>query len=293
MKKRAYVICSVIIILFSSYSFAGTWTTLDYPGAANSYAVGINGNNIVGWYSDNSNSNHSFLYDGTNWASIDHPGSAYTYAYGISGNNIVGYWNDSSNDSSNDRGFIYDGKNWTALNYQGAISTHPKGISGSKIVGSYSSSLGSSHGFIYDSSGWTTLDYPGSMSTFLTGISGNNIVGYYRDSSFFSHGFIYDGTNWTILSYVLPKGIDGSYIVDGKVLYNINTQNWSYLKYPVAELTNAYGINGNSIVGYYRNGDPFSFPPNLSAPHGFVYTIPEPATLFLFGLGAAIFRRKR
>jgi hypothetical protein len=43
-----------------------------------------------------------------------------------------------------------------------------------------------------------------------------------------------------------------------------------------------YGIDGSTIVGSYEDG---------SGSHGFIYEIPEPATLLLFGLGAVILRK--
>ena len=45
----------------------------------------------------------------------------------------------------------------------------------------------------------------------------------------------------------------------------------------------AHGIDGDRIVGQYYDG---------SAQHGFVYVIPEPATLLLLSLGGVVLRRK-
>lgn len=43
------------------------------------------------------------------------------------------------------------------------------------------------------------------------------------------------------------------------------------------------GIDGSNIVGGYGDS---------TGSHGFLYAIPEPATLLLLGLGAAMVRRK-
>jgi len=40
---------------------AYTYTTLDVPGATNTYAYGIDGGNIVGYYFDVSDNRHGFL----------------------------------------------------------------------------------------------------------------------------------------------------------------------------------------------------------------------------------------
>jgi hypothetical protein len=137
------------------------------------------------------------------------------------------------------------------------LDTYAQGISGNSIVGYYVDSPGiaNAKGFLYNGKKWTTLDFPGAAyGTFAQGIDGSNIVGGYYDSSNYGHGFLYNGTSWTTLNY------------------------------PGAELTWAYGISGSNIVGWYSDGD-------ASSVHGFIYTIPEPATLLLFGLGAAIIRK--
>jgi hypothetical protein len=87
---------------------------------------------------------------------------------------------------------------------------------------------------------------PGADGTAAYGIDGNNIVGSYWDGSS-HHGFLYNGSEWTTLDM------------------------------PGAFSTYAYGINNSHIVGYY-DGD-------YGNAHGFIYTIPEPASLFLFGGG--------
>ena len=72
-----------------------TYTTLDVPGADATYAYGIDGGNIVGYYADGS-SNHGFSFDGTTYTTLDMPGASNTYARGIDHRNIAGYYIDGS-----------------------------------------------------------------------------------------------------------------------------------------------------------------------------------------------------
>ena len=106
---------------------------------------------------------------------------------------------------------------------------------------------------------WTTIDAPGAPDTFAYGIDGSNVVGWYDDGPESPdpryHGFVYDGANFTTID---KDGAIGVF---------------------------ATGIEGNNVVGHYRTED-FAY-------HGFVYAIPEPATLTLLSLGGLALRRRR
>jgi hypothetical protein len=287
-------ICAAIVLLGSDYAMAGTWTPLDAPGTGvyQTSVSGISGNNVVGYYShQDSSPSHSFLYNGGSWtelpispscidgsivvsmsgerynlttgiltpASVQFTGSQSNRIYGISGSYVVGegpYGNDGL-----EHGFLWNfsTQTYTLLNYPGAGpgETYAEGISGDSVVGWYRGSFGPVHGYLYNitTQSYTSFHYPGATGeTIAQGISGNNIVGQYWDNSG-EHGFLYNGTSWTTLSY------------------------------PGAVNTYAYGISGNNIVGNYNYGDGMPV-------HGFIYTIPEPATLLLFGLGAVMLRKK-
>ena len=103
--KMSITICSVIVLFSSGYARAGTWTTLDYPGAKITEAYDISGSNVVGWYMDRLGI-HGFLYDGTTWTTLNYPGASVTIINSISGSSIVGVYQNSHGGS---HGFLYDG----------------------------------------------------------------------------------------------------------------------------------------------------------------------------------------
>jgi hypothetical protein len=252
----------VMVLFATGYTMAGTWTTLDYPGATTTEAYDISGRSVVGWYLDSSGL-HGFLYNGTTWppTTLDMPGATVTIINGISGSNVVGVYQDSS---GGEHGFFFNGTTWTTLDYPGALATEVRGISGSNVVGVYRDSSWE-HGFFYNGTTWTTLDYPGASNTYANSISGSSVVGGYYDGS--GHGFLYNGTTWTTLDYpgalaTEAYGISGSSIV-GRYMdssghkhgFLYNGTIWTTLDYPGASNTYANGTNGRNIVGSYEDSN--------------------------------------
>jgi hypothetical protein len=296
---KSLAIFAAMVLLCSGYAGAGTWTNLNAPGAIRTQINGIDGSNFVGRYMDADKHWHNFLYNGTTWmdlpasgaAGITHPNGLNVPcgATGISGSNIVGTYTEAS---YHDRGFIYNlnTQSWSSLNKPGATETGIIGIEGSNLVG-----WSDNGGFLYNMTTQIWTD----CGQYMTGISGSNLVGWYLDNSYYVHGFL----DWTTLD---APGVhdgdwfDGTYItsISGSnlvgyckgpglgygLLYNMTTRSWATLDYPGAYGTYANGISGNSIVGYYGDSSGYE--------HGFVYTVPEPATLLLLGFGAVMLRRK-
>ncbi|MGA2052459.1 MAG: immunoglobulin domain-containing protein [Opitutales bacterium] len=200
-----------------------TYTTLD---AANStfingnvtifrgtYATGISGGNIVGWYEDNGGDFDGFIYHiATDSYTILNDPNATSYlpdsrpptiATGIDGDNIVGYYEqefligEDVADSSK-YGFLYNitTQTYTTFydpngNYLGTTNTYPNGISGGNIVGYYYDDDGVSQGFLYNTASqtYTTLYVPienAGSNDYVTsayGIDGTNIVGEYMGAA--------------------------------------------------------------------------------------------------------------
>jgi hypothetical protein len=99
MKNYWNVLAVLLAIgLWASSAVASgiTYTTLSYLGAFETFAGGISGNDIVGWYESRSAYN-GFLYNGSTWTTLDDPLAVTsppigTCATDIDGNNIVGYF---------------------------------------------------------------------------------------------------------------------------------------------------------------------------------------------------------
>ena len=302
---KSITICAVAVLVLFVVNFANAddWSTLNMPGADNTYALGIDGNTVVGFHNSAADGyiTHGFAYNRNDesWIGLDYPGVAGagtgTQIIDVDGNSIVGYcW-----DSSNAHGVIYNNAdaNWTVLDYPGATYTYVTGISGDSIVGGYNDESGNEVGFVYNknNNSYIPFNLPDATYTIPYAIDGNNIVGIYQDSSCNWHGFIYDGVESTNLdlpgvSVMQPCGISGDnvvgYYVDDDFIdygfcYNITDESWTLLNMPGACDTFPNGIDGVIIVGYF--GDP----------EGFIYTIPEPATLTLLSFGVLVLHRRK
>jgi hypothetical protein len=186
----------------------------------------------------------------TTWVTLDMPvpGASQTGATGIQGNKIVGCY-----DYNGTRhGFLYDGTTWTGFQDSrpgpyGNYFTSPSGIEGDTIVGSGSSF----DGFILTGlTQWTYFHKDGAWLTGVYGIDGNNIVGLYHVSgSSHPQGYVYDYVNNT----------------------------WTTIVPPNASFTQASGISGNTVAGYY-----YPYPLGSSGPcHGFLYDISTASYTFL------------
>jgi hypothetical protein len=278
------------LFLISACALGGTWETRDFPGCPDTWVEGA-GNGYICGYSCLG----GFTYDGTTWRNYNDnlPGYYVPVVTGAWGDTIVG-WIQETSGEQRVHGFLYDDAlwEWKILDVLGAVGTSVKGTNGSLLAGEYFVPETGYHGFTYDGTNWTTFDKPGAALMRVNGISGNNIFGL-ADSS----GFIYDYDSSTWNTLDVPgaarteiRGIAGNYIVgnyDNPInvthgfIYDGSTWTTLDMPWPYGLIV---GITGDTIAGCYNDGY------NL---HGAVYTIPEPATLFLLGLGAVILRKRK
>ncbi|GEM_PF-571664 len=274
----AIVLLGFFIPLSNVHAFF-TFTSIDYPGATNTAAFGVNDSgHTVGQYKDAEGNIHAFFHDGTSFTALDYPGAAGTVAFDLNNSDgVVGYYEDAE---GNIHALFYDGTTFTSFDYPGAAMTFASGVNDSNgVVGWYEDTEGNSHGFLYNGTAFITLDYPGGYNTEVVGVNNwGQIVGCYEDAAGDLHGFYSDGTTFVTLDY--PGGYNTEVIgindsgeivgcyedVEGNghgFLYDGVT--FTRIDYPGACTTIAWRPNNSvQIVGWYYDAD--------SRYHGFLAT---------------------
>jgi hypothetical protein len=279
-----------------------TYMSIDYPGASETGAKGINSAGvIVGYY--NNLGLHGFVKSGNVFTSIDYPGSTATLIFGINdAMQMVGVYQMGSVF----HGFEDDAGVFTSFDFPGATDTRTNAINdGGTVVGNYSVNDNVHAGYQLALSSYTSFMYPGAQLTFGGGINDTGqIVGSYFDGSQY-HGFVKDSNGFTSIDYpggpdTQAKGINDNGLIVG--LYQGSSgvppnpsylvpnlgflkdgANFTTLSFPGAFTTDATGINNNGlIVGQYGAAD--------GTYHGYVASVvptPEPTSLGLFAAGLA------
>jgi uncharacterized membrane protein len=177
----------------------GVLTTLDFPGASQTLAFGINesGTVVGAWDLLDAEGNlleeHGFTWKDGAFKEVSFPGSVDTGVLGINARgDIVGTW-DAGLDSqthgfvcSKDQCFSFD------VPFPGSIHTQPDDINArGHITGIYIDADGVLHGFLAVGGNFTSLDFPESTSTSAWGInSAGQIVGVYGAADDSVHGYL-------------------------------------------------------------------------------------------------------
>ncbi len=253
----------------SAFAAGYDFTALDYPGASETRAYGINDwGMVVGSYLGTGDLyGHGFVLRGDTWTSFDHPDAAFgTYPRGISDyGKIVGSFGNSIGDIS---GFTLAFGVYRRLDHPTAIHTFLEGINDfGTVVGYYM--LPSTRSFLLNGTTYTLLPYPPTTDDpdnptgWLRAHGVNNygvIVGSCTDVNG-PHGCYSNGGTWLLLDYpqaasteafgVNNRGmIVGQYTdADGAVHgFAYDGTTWTTLDYPGATSTTAYGINDKGII---------------------------------------------
>ena len=181
----------------------GAVTILDFPGATNTYANGLNDSGMVAgdWDLYDANGNYisasSFLWNEGNFTEVKMPGAGDTGAIGINARgDLVGWW-DTGPFATIGSGFIFSkGKDqFTSFDapFPGVYATQPDDINSTgDIVGQYTDEITYlPHGFLKVGDAIASIDYPGAAYTTAWGInSAGQMVGNWYDSSGIGHGWL-------------------------------------------------------------------------------------------------------
>ncbi|MFZ3210716.1 MAG: hypothetical protein WA188_04315 [Terriglobales bacterium] len=174
------------------FSKKGVLTTLDFPGASDTYAFGINDlGRVVGYWDQLDASGnllvfHGFIWEDGSFREVSFPGSA---GSSILGNNdpgdFVGLWYSST--SPDEHGYVFSQGRFTSFDVPvaGSTFTQANDINApGEIIGVYLDAGGMEHGFLKVGAKFTSIDYPGAYLTAAWSInSAGLIVGNHYDSA--------------------------------------------------------------------------------------------------------------
>lgn len=177
----------------------GAVTTLDFPGATDTYAFGINDLGTVVGYWDLLDANGNVLaYHGFTWLKgafkeVNFPGSVDSSVLGINDRgDLVGAW-DSGVTSPIGHGFVCSKGQCFSFDvpFSGSTVTQPDDINAlGQIAGGYIDVSGVLHGFLVVGANFTSFDFPSATATIAWGInSAGQIVGRYTATDGSMHGF--------------------------------------------------------------------------------------------------------
>jgi uncharacterized membrane protein len=233
-----------LCIISSSFAQEHEFTTISFPGAFYTQALGINFQGaVVGLYS-NPTGIHGFRLIRNKFTTIDGPSNTIEPRGINSEGTIVGDYTDVignihgfrlRNDFENLEGEAKLSA-FTTIDFPGAGVTEAFGInSKGTIVGYYST--GNIHGFRLSKGKFTSIDFPDADFTLVSGVnSEGTMVGSFVDHAGIIHGFR------------LRNDFEN---LEGEAKLSAFTT----IDFPGAEITLVSGINSEgTMVGVYRDG---------------------------------------
>ena len=281
----AMLLGSPAAIADTVYSYAA----IDVPGAAGTYAFGINSaGQVVGSYFDSAGGYHGFVDTNGAFVTLDYPAApSSTSLQSINATgDIVGYFRDPAAPVFTLDAFLYSSGIFSVIDVPGATNqwTVAFGISDNgQIAGTVETPA--DRGFTGKDDVFTTFSYPGSIRTDAYGINDSGqIVGIAYASSSAVTGFLGTSGSFTDINFpntanaTTPYAINdagqivGYFVEDGNVVGFLDTAGaFTRVIDPLGpQETRAYGINSQGeIVGNYYDSNGVS--------HGFLADpIPEP-----------------
>lgn len=275
-RARMKAAISLAVVVLSSVAAWGqfNYQTLDYPGATETFAVGINRSGaMVGGYIDAANMTHGFSYASGTFQTFDYPGGTFTEANAInSSGSIVGSYSDSA---GGNHGFLYQNSTFSSVDFPGAIATYANAINDSgEVAGSYTDSSSANHGFLFlpQNGHYTRFNEPTYIETLIQGINNHQDLSgqvAYKRSPIYGYYLTHAGT-FTRFSVpnsaeTFAQGINNSGQVVGVWADKnvISPGDHGFLRLPDGTFTtfdvpegvggtHAYGINdGGVIIGTF------------------------------------------
>ncbi len=203
---------------------------LDYPGASDTRATGINDSGLIVGTAI-TGSELGFVYDGTSFTPINVPGKSATVALGVDnagdivggdgsttvtrafeltgghfknvsprGSYVYGYATSINNFSTvvgwtdlggDAKGFVYKNGQFKKLAVPGAIETEAEGINDNGVIVGWCQVGPTTLGFALMNGKYLSINYPGASDTLAEGINASGqIVGLYSIDGFTYHGFV-------------------------------------------------------------------------------------------------------
>jgi hypothetical protein len=222
---------------------AGTFKTVDVPGAAGTLLAGIDEDNVVAVnYTGSAGGQFGALYRNGTFTPVNDPAAGSGPGQGTSpitpkdtgddsnvlrSTTVIGWYVDSANMY---HGFVYRSGKFTNFDdpsagtgsFQGTIAYDM--TSSGTILGEYIDAIGVTHGFLDHNGHFTTVDNPSAgtasgQGTVLDGVNANGVfVGTYTDSSDVTHGFSLHNGTYSVLND--PSA--GSAAFQGTFTFEIN-----------------------------------------------------------------------
>ena len=176
----------------------GVVTTLNFPGASDTYAFGVtNSDTVVGQWDvldadGNTLSSHGYIWQAGTFTEWNFPGSVDTGIYGVDERgDLVGGWD--AGITTLQHGFVCSEGRCSSFDVpvQGATLTQVNAINmRGQFVGTYFDASGGFHAFLAAGAKYASFDFPGAKFTSAWGInSRGQIVGRYKTPDGKLHGY--------------------------------------------------------------------------------------------------------
>ena len=222
---------------------AGTFKTIDVPGATGTLLAGIDEDNVIAVdYSNGAGAQFGALYRNGTFTLLNDPSAGTGLGQGTSpitpkdtgddknvlrNTTVIGFFVDSGNMF---HGFVYHAGSFTTIDDPSAGTGSLQGTiaydmaSNGTILGEYIDAIGVTHGFLDHNGHFTTVNHPSAgtlpgQGTVLDAVNANGVfVGTYTDSADVTHGFTLHNGTYTTLND--PSA--GSAAFQGTLTFEIN-----------------------------------------------------------------------